>query len=284
MKFNITQISLAIYFMTVIWTVVPVPAIAAPLSGVGAVMTYNVNEGSDFLQVVGATSLPQFLLGVGQILTQVQGTNLPERMKAVARQILAVGPELVSLQEVDQWYSGTYDPVKGACGAMTVQYDMVQELLGALAAQGGHYQVAVQVTQYAFPPTPGLIPPATYICVAVNDYNVVLARTDLPWSFSMEQSAVWTIRQSGRFANPGRRGAAAKVVGFGRCPVLRSLVPLHQHPSRVLLLEYSGIAGWRTARRSRQHPDSPDHRHGLQLAGFSLTAGLNLPGLYLRGV
>ena len=50
---------------------------------------------------------------------------------------------------------------------------MLQELLSDLAAQGGHYEVAVQVTQYAFPPTPGLIPPSNYICVSVNDYNVI---------------------------------------------------------------------------------------------------------------
>ena len=69
-----------------IWAV---PATAQSFPGFGIVMTYNVNEGTDFLQVQGATSLQQFLLGVGQILTQVQGTNPPERMQAVAKQILA---------------------------------------------------------------------------------------------------------------------------------------------------------------------------------------------------
>jgi endonuclease/exonuclease/phosphatase family metal-dependent hydrolase len=173
-----------------------VPATAQTLPGIGVVMTYNVNEGSDFLQVQNTTSLQQFLLGVGQILTQVQGTNPPERMQAVARQILTVQPELVSLQEVDQWYSGTFDPIAGTCGTMTLQYDMLQELLSALATQGGHYKVAAQVTQYAFPPTPGLILPATYVCVAVNNYNVVLARTDLPsWVFQ------WSNPQSGQFVN-----------------------------------------------------------------------------------
>ncbi len=165
------------------------------LPGVGTVMTYNVNEGTDFLQVVGAQTLPQFLLGVGADLTQVQGTNPPERMQAVAGKILEVQPELLSLQEVDQWYTGTFDPIAG-CGTMTLQYDMLQELISALAAQGGHYEVAVQVTQNAFPPTPGLIPPATYICVAVTDYDVVLARTDLPsWIFQ------WSNPQSGQFVN-----------------------------------------------------------------------------------
>jgi hypothetical protein len=172
------------------------PATAQSFPGIGIVMTYNVNEGSDFQQVQSTTSLPQFLLGVGQIFTQVQGTNPPERMQAVAKQLLAGQPELISLQEVDQWYSGVFDPLAGTCGSMTLQYDMLQELLNALAAQGGHYDVAVQVTQYAFPPTPGLIPPATYICVAVNDYNVVLARTDLPPSVFQ-----WSNPQSGQFVN-----------------------------------------------------------------------------------
>jgi hypothetical protein len=171
-------------------------AAAQSLPGIGIVMTYNVNEGSDFLQVQSASSLGQFLIGVGQIVQQVQFTNPPERMQAVAQQILSIQPQLVSLQEVDQWYTGTFDPLAGACGPLALQYDMLQSLMAALAAGGGHYQVAVKVTQYAFPPTPGLIPPSTYICAAVNDYNVVLARTDLPaWVFS------WTNPQSGQFTN-----------------------------------------------------------------------------------
>jgi len=179
-----------------LWAAAAVPAMAQLLPGVGTVMTYNVNEGTDFLQVVGAQTLPQFLVGVGQILTQVQGTNPPERMEAVARKILEVQPELLSLQEVDQWYTGTFDPIAGTCGSMTLEYDMLQELLSALAAEGGHYEVAVQVTQNAFPPTPGLIPPATYICVAVTDYDVVLARKDIPsWIFQ------WSNPQSGQFVN-----------------------------------------------------------------------------------
>ena len=196
MKRNLTRTTLVIVSAAAIWGAVTVPAVAQSLPGVGTVMTYNVNEGTDFLQVVGATTELQFLVGVGQILTQVEGTNPPERMQAVAREILDVQPELISLQEVDQWYSGTFDPVAGTCGTMTLQYDMLQELLSALAAQGGHYEVAVQVTQNAFPPTPGLIPPSTYVCVALNDYNVVLARTDLPsWIFK------WSNPQSGQFVN-----------------------------------------------------------------------------------
>ena len=196
MKRNIARATLVIVCVAAIGATTVDPATALSFPGIGTVMTYNVNEGTDFLQVVGAQTLQQFLLGVGQILTQVQGTNPPERMQAVARKILDVQPELLSLQEVDQWYTGTFDPIASTCGTMTLHYDMLQELLSALAAQGGHYEVAVQVTQNAFPPTPGLIPPATYVCVALNDYNVVLARTDLPsWVFQ------WSNPQSGQFVN-----------------------------------------------------------------------------------
>jgi hypothetical protein len=196
MKRNATRATLVIVSVAAIWASIATPAVAQSFPGAGIVMTYNVNEGTDFDQVVGAQTLPQFLVGVGQILTQVQGTNPPERMQAVARQILEAQPELLSIQEVDQWYTGILDPMTGKCGTMNLQYDMLQELLNDLAAQGGHYEVAVQVTQYAFPPTPGLIPPTDYICVSLNDYNVILARTDLPhWVFR------WSNPQSGQFMN-----------------------------------------------------------------------------------
>jgi hypothetical protein len=196
MKRNSAWATLEIFSVAALWVAMAVPAEAQHFPGVGTVMTYNVNEGTDFLQVVGAQTLQQFLLSVGQVITQVQGTNPPERMGAVARKILDVQPELLSLQEVDQWYTGTFDPVAGTCSNMTLQYDMLQELLSSLAAQGGHYEVAVQVTQNSFPPTPGLIPPADYICVAVNDYNIILARTDLPsWIFR------WSNPLSGQFVN-----------------------------------------------------------------------------------
>lgn len=185
-----------ITFATVIGVLGTGSAFAQGLPGVGSVMTYNVNEGSDFLQVASAASTEEFLIGVGQIVQQVQGTNPPERMRAVAQEILTIQPQLVSLQEVDQWYTGAFDPMAGTCGAQTLQYDMLQSILNALAAGGGHYRVAVQVTQYAFPPTPGLIPPSTFICAAVNNYNVVLARTDLPSSIFN-----WSNPQTGQFTN-----------------------------------------------------------------------------------
>jgi hypothetical protein len=100
MKRNMTRVSLITISIAAIFSAIAVPAVAQSFPGVGTVMTYNVNEGTDLLQVVGAQTLPQFLLGVGEVLTQVQGTNPPERMRAVAREILKAQPELVSLHRI----------------------------------------------------------------------------------------------------------------------------------------------------------------------------------------
>ena len=64
------------------------PALAQSLSqGTGdlRVMTYNANEGTDFLEVQQATNSFEFLEAVGQTITQVRATKPAERMQALAR-------------------------------------------------------------------------------------------------------------------------------------------------------------------------------------------------------
>jgi hypothetical protein len=159
------------------------------------VMTYNVDEGTDYLELLRATSVSEFFLAVGQTITQVRATNPPARMQALARQILAARPTLVSLQEVDRWSTGPFNPGTFTCGPVKLEFDLLQELLEALAAHGGHYKVAAQRRQFAFPPTPGLILPDTFLCAAVTNQNVILARTDLNPS-----QLKWNNPQSGEFA------------------------------------------------------------------------------------
>ncbi|AFQ51027.1 hypothetical protein [Burkholderia cepacia] len=175
----------------------PVAVYAQALSLGGGdlrVMTYNVDEGTDYLELARASGTQQFLVAVGQTITQVRATHPAERMQALAKQIIAAGPALVSLQELDQWSSGPLDTSTLTCGPTTVEFDMVQELLNALTAQGGHYLVAAHATQYAFPPTPGLILPSTFLCVQVTNQIAILARTDLePSRFQ------WTNPQSKPF-------------------------------------------------------------------------------------
>ena len=159
------------------------------------VMTYNANEGTDFLEVQAATDPQQFLIAVGQTIVQVRATNPPARMKALARQIVAASPALVSVQEVDQWSTGPLDLATFTCGSMMQEFDMLQELQDALAGLGAHYEVAKQQQQYAFPPIPGLILPGTFLCVQAVNNVAILARTDLdPSKFS------WSNPQSGQYS------------------------------------------------------------------------------------
>jgi len=143
------------------------------------VMTYNIDEGTEFRALVAARTPTEFLLAVGDTITEVRATDPTARMEAVATQILAANPMLVSLQEVDQWFTGPFDLATGTCGNLTLEIDMLRDLLAALTAHGGRYAVAAHGVQRAFPATPGLIPPAGFVCAAVVNRNVILARTDL---------------------------------------------------------------------------------------------------------
>ena len=157
------------------------------------VMTYNVNEGTDFLEVQQAQTANDFLVAVGQTITQVRATNPPARMQALAKQIIAASPTLVGLQELDQWSSGSFSFATG-CGSTTTEFDMLAELQAALAAQGAHYQVAAQAQQYAFPAIPG-VTQSGFLCVQVVNHIAILARTDLdPSAFQ------WSNPQSGQYA------------------------------------------------------------------------------------
>ena len=181
-----------------VWLMGPTPAAAQLSQGKGdlRVMTYNVDEGTDYLEVAAATNLTQFLIAVGQTISQVRATNPPERMEALAAQIIAAAPTLVSLQELDQWFTGPFDPITQTCGPVTLEFDLLQELLNALVAQGASYEVAVQARQFAFPPIPGLILPGTFLCVQVINHVAILARADLnPGKFQ------WGNPQSAQYVN-----------------------------------------------------------------------------------
>jgi hypothetical protein len=158
------------------------------------VMTYNVNEGTDYNEVQAAKTQMEFLFAVGQTITQVRATDPATRMRTVAKQIIAAGPALVSLQELDQWATGSFNPITGACGPVSVEFDLLPELMSALKAQGAHYEIAHQAQNWAFPPTPGLIPPGTFFCVQIVDSIAILARTDNP-------KLTWTNPQGQLFEN-----------------------------------------------------------------------------------
>lgn len=144
--------------------------VAAQGAGKGTVkvMTYNINEGSDFTEVLSATDFPSFVAGVQTTLTQVTASNPPLRMKAVAHQIGMTQPDLVGLQEVTTW-------LMGPLGSPSVKYDMLQNLMDELAAQGLQYRVVVQVPEFQLA---GPLDLSMANWLFALDYDVMLARSD----------------------------------------------------------------------------------------------------------
>lgn len=141
------------------------------------VMTRNMDTGSDFKYVLGATNQLQLILGVTLTYQEILASNIPERADGIADEIQTQQPDLVALQEVTTLRAG---PFGGP--ATTIVADQLPSLLAALAQRGVHYApVAIQRnSDFEFPaldPVSG-----TLFDARLTDFDVVLARTDLPIS------------------------------------------------------------------------------------------------------
>ena len=83
---------------------------------------------------------------------------------------------------------------------MTVEFDLLQELTESLISQGGHFQLAVKAPQWVIPALPGILPSSSasspWICVQIQDYNVILVRTEL-----ISSRLRWSNPQSGTYRN-----------------------------------------------------------------------------------
>ena len=143
------------------------PAESDSQKGTVKVVTYNLNEGSDFVEVLSAQTFPEFLQAVQTTLNEVDNSNPPLRMKAIAHQIAINQPDLVGMQEVSTWLVG--DP-----SAPAVRYDMLQELMAELNAHGLRYKVVVVVPEFQLA---GPLPDLTN-WVFVQDTDVMLVRSD----------------------------------------------------------------------------------------------------------
>ena len=145
------------------------------------VMTRNLDAGSDFGYVIQAASDPnttqlQLLLAISNTFQEMINSNIPQRAKGITREILSHRPDLVGLQEVTTLRTGPYGQP-----ANTVVVDGLQSLLAALEKKGLHYK-AIAVQTNAVVDLPALDASGNLITAGFTDYDVVLARTDLPVS------------------------------------------------------------------------------------------------------
>lgn len=132
------------------------------------VMTYNLNEGSDFTGVFTATNFVEFVAGVQATRSEVIASDPPLRMQAIADQIAVTQPDMVGLQEVTTW-------LEGPLAAPSIKYDMLQELMDALARRGAHYRVVVVVPEFQLA---GPLDLSMSNWLFANDSDVILARAD----------------------------------------------------------------------------------------------------------
>lgn len=146
------------------------------------VMSRNMDTGSDYNLVLKATNPTEVVLAVAATYKEVLDSNIPERADAIAAEIQQQQPDLVALQEVTTVMHG---PLGGP--ATNLDVDQLQALTAALKLRGLHYGVLAsqQNSDLEFP---ALDLSQGWFDARVIDFDVVLARTDLPISeFKVEQ-------------------------------------------------------------------------------------------------
>jgi len=129
-----------------------------------------MDAGTDFGPVFTAQTFPELLAGVAELYAEVQASHPPERAAGIAREIAAARPDLVALQEVSQWRTG---PLFG--NPTTVVYDVLASLLADLDDQELHYAPVAVIPEWTI-----AAPCACGFSVGYSDFEVILARTDLP--------------------------------------------------------------------------------------------------------
>jgi len=120
--------------------------------GALAVLDWNVYYGTDLAAALGG----DFATLIGLL----QATDMPARAEAVAEQIAAARPDVVTLQEVATWGGG----------ALPASYDYLDLLVSALEERGADYEVAAATETFAAS-VPGLL--------QFTESLVILAREDL---------------------------------------------------------------------------------------------------------
>jgi endonuclease/exonuclease/phosphatase family metal-dependent hydrolase len=172
------------------------------------VMTRNMYIGADLTPLLSAATLPDFLRASAQIFENVQASDPPERIKAMAREIGDADPMIIGLQEVQLVEKDTEPPTNdgSATPANSTVFDFLEMLLDDLAAQGTPYTVVTSATNAS-----AEVPSALGFDVKSTDRDVILAKAGLP---SDELS--WAQQTSASFATSLTLSTVAGPLTFTR--------------------------------------------------------------------
>ena len=170
------------------------------------VMTRNMDAGSDFWYVLTANPNDPFsiLVAITQTFQEIHASNIPARADGISAEIEATDPDLVGLQEVTTLSAGP------DAAHMSLVDDALQSLRAALAQRGLHYD-AIVIQKNADITLPAFDRASNRITVGLTDFDVVLARSDLPVSeFKLENI------QKGYFTHILQLGVAGVDIPFTR--------------------------------------------------------------------
>ena len=151
----------------------------APLS----VMTRNMYLGTDLAPLINAKTPTEFVEAAAEGYLEVEASKVSERAAGLAREIKITRPDVVSLQEVYLWRTGTLgDPAP----AMTQTINALDSLKTALKDESLDYAVAVAQDNADIEvpvPDPRIKAPdgADGADVRLTDRDVILVRADLRW-------------------------------------------------------------------------------------------------------
>lgn len=145
------------------------------------IMTRNLYLGADLTPAIAAilsgdpNNVPP---AVSEVWANVVATDFPTRAKALADEIGDTRPDLVGLQEAVLWRSQDPSDFTGP-NATHVEYDFVQLLLRALAAQGEHYSVVASSTGFDIEaPRIESLDPLDFEDIRLTDHVVILVRDE----------------------------------------------------------------------------------------------------------
>jgi len=152
----------------------PRPAVADNDDGVLRIMTQNVYEGTNFTELLSATSLPAFLQAVTTTRQNILATKPAARAAAIAREIARERPHLVGLQEAAILRTALVPNTTPATPVTTVEVDQLALVLAELERLGHRYRVVSIV-----PNLDAQAPSSTGQTVRITVRTVIIARSGL---------------------------------------------------------------------------------------------------------
>jgi endonuclease/exonuclease/phosphatase family metal-dependent hydrolase len=114
-----------------------------PTLPVLSVQTYELDSGADLTRLFAE---PHPLLPASMVWAEMQASDIPARVRAVAQVIADRGTDLVGLQEVSTWRSAPAEFAGASVvptGEFVTEHDALPLLLDALEALGAPYELVV---------------------------------------------------------------------------------------------------------------------------------------------